>query len=71
MYVPRSSALYLVMGIDWVGYDDKGTFFEKLSHLRRLGFGGYIIFTLDYDDFRGEFCSRGKFPFTSYLKKQC
>uniref|UniRef100_A0A3Q3F9K5 Chitinase-3-like protein 1 n=1 Tax=Labrus bergylta TaxID=56723 RepID=A0A3Q3F9K5_9LABR len=60
----------------WVGFDDttsistkwlQMTDFTDINYLKANEFGGAFVWSLDLDDFRGEFCNRGKCPFVSQL----
>ncbi|XP_060913382.1 chitotriosidase-1-like [Labrus mixtus] len=51
----------------WVGFDDTTSISTKINYLRANKFGGAFVWSLDLDDFRGEFCNQGKCPFVSQL----
>lgn len=52
---------YAYKGEDWVGFDDEESAHAKGEYARKLGLGGIMFWTIDYDDFSGE-CGHGKFP---------
>uniref|UniRef100_A0A668AYC1 Acidic mammalian chitinase n=1 Tax=Myripristis murdjan TaxID=586833 RepID=A0A668AYC1_9TELE len=52
----------------WVGYDNVKSFQIKIEWLKKSGFGGAMVWSLDLDDFSGTFCGQGKYPLISTLK---
>ncbi|XP_034550755.1 chitinase-3-like protein 1 [Notolabrus celidotus] len=51
----------------WVGFDDETSLATKAGYLTKNNFGGAFVWSLDLDDFSGEFCDQGKSPFISQL----
>uniref|UniRef100_A0A3B4VJT5 chitinase n=1 Tax=Seriola dumerili TaxID=41447 RepID=A0A3B4VJT5_SERDU len=51
----------------WVGFDNKDSIGTKVSYLNTTKFGGAFIWSLDLDDFSGNFCKQGKYPLISHL----
>nr|XP_020515760.1 chitinase-3-like protein 1 [Labrus bergylta] len=51
----------------WVGFDDTISISTKINYLKANKFGGAFVWSLDLDDFRGEFCNQGKCPFVTQL----
>lgn len=45
-------------------------FGSQVSYLRSRQLGGAAVWTLDMDDFSGQFCDQGKYPLISNLKSQ-
>ncbi|VDK59729.1 unnamed protein product [Gongylonema pulchrum] len=39
-----------------------------MDWLKQKGFGGAFIWTLDFDDFKGNSCSKGKYPILNAIK---
>uniref|UniRef100_A0A3Q3JHX1 chitinase n=1 Tax=Monopterus albus TaxID=43700 RepID=A0A3Q3JHX1_MONAL len=63
---------YAITENQWVGFDDKDTvkvYFpsSQVSYIKTNNFGGATVWSLDLDDFRGQFCKQGKNPFTAHL----
>ncbi|CAJ1084726.1 acidic mammalian chitinase-like [Xyrichtys novacula] len=59
---------YAVVENQWVGFDDDTSLKEKVSYLKSNNLGGAVVWSLDLDDFTGEFCNEGKSPFISELQ---
>jgi len=54
---------YAVNGPYWIGYDDLESIKLKSQFINYRNLGGALIFSLDTDDFRGDF-SDHKYPMT-------
>ncbi|KAI5612443.1 hypothetical protein C0J50_1111 [Silurus asotus] len=52
----------------WVGFDTKESFSMKVNYLKNNNFGGAFVWSLDLDDFTGQFCGLGTYPLISELK---
>ena len=37
-------------------------FFSQVKWLKQEGFGGWMMWSLDFDDFTGSFCGDDKYP---------
>jgi chitinase len=54
---------YLIYGGNqWVGYDDPESLKIKADWARTSGFGGWMLWTLDLDDFSGSQCGGTTYP---------
>uniref|UniRef100_A0A3Q3G1W2 Chitinase-3-like protein 1 n=1 Tax=Labrus bergylta TaxID=56723 RepID=A0A3Q3G1W2_9LABR len=51
----------------WVGFDDTTSISTKINYLKANKFGGAFVWSLDLDDFTGQFCNQGKYQLTQYL----
>ncbi|NXX86769.1 CHIA chitinase, partial [Urocolius indicus] len=60
---------YAYKGKEWVGYDNVRSFNKKVDWLKKSDFGGAMVWTIDLDDFTGNFCKQGKYPLINALKK--
>jgi len=49
-------------GTEWIGYDDVESIAHKVQWLKAQGFGGWMTWCLDLDDFTGNFCHQGTYP---------
>lgn len=41
-----------------------------MDWLMKEGYGGAFIWTLDFDDFTGKFCGKGKYPIMSAINSK-
>ncbi|XP_045190311.2 chitinase-3-like protein 1 [Mercenaria mercenaria] len=61
---------YLIHMDHWIGYDDEESFEFKLTYIKKKGFGGAAVWTIDMDDF-GQLCPGSKerpaFPLISLM----
>ncbi|KAK2851710.1 hypothetical protein Q5P01_007986 [Channa striata] len=65
--IPDQKVPYAVTGNQWVGFDNLDSLDTKVRYLKSNNFGGACVWSMDLDDFTGEFCKQGKNPFISYL----
>uniref|UniRef100_A0A3Q1EYP1 Chitinase, acidic.1 n=1 Tax=Acanthochromis polyacanthus TaxID=80966 RepID=A0A3Q1EYP1_9TELE len=65
-WIDSQKVPYAVKGSQWVGFDNQRSIDAKVQESRRLG--GATVWTLDMDDFSGQFCEQGKYPLISYLE---
>ncbi|KRX99249.1 putative chitinase 3 [Trichinella pseudospiralis] len=62
----ETASPYLIKGNQWISFDDQ----EKW--IKQEGYGGAFVWTLDFDDFNGQFClqNHGKlYPLTSLISE--
>ncbi|XP_054640300.1 chitinase-3-like protein 1 [Dunckerocampus dactyliophorus] len=59
---------FAVKGNQWVGFDNQKSYAAKVDYLKNKQLGGAAVWTLDLDDFTGQFCHQGKYPLISHLK---
>ncbi|XP_076595655.1 chitinase-3-like protein 1 [Chaetodon auriga] len=59
---------YAVKGNQWVGFDNQRSYDVKVDYLKSRQLGGAAVWTLDMDDFSGQFCEQGEYPLISHLK---
>ncbi|KAF6036173.1 Cht3 [Bugula neritina] len=53
-----------------VTYDNERSVKAKVDYLKSQRLGGAMIWSLDFDDFTGQFCNRGKYPLLSTINKE-
>ncbi|XP_051849000.1 oviduct-specific glycoprotein-like isoform X3 [Antechinus flavipes] len=53
----------------WVGYDDVRSFAYKTAFIKMKNYGGAMVWTLDFDDFKGTFCEQGPYPLVKTIKQ--
>ncbi|XP_054464726.1 chitotriosidase-1-like [Anoplopoma fimbria] len=58
---------YATIENQWIGFDNKDSLDFKVSYLKTNNFGGAFVWSLDLDDFGGQFCKQGNYPFISHL----
>ncbi|KAK3870939.1 hypothetical protein Pcinc_023874, partial [Petrolisthes cinctipes] len=62
---------YMVKGNLWVGFDDERATRNKMKWLKKGGFGGAMVWTIDMDDFGGNVCGGGvKYPLMSIMREE-
>lgn len=62
---------YMVKGKLWVGFDDERAIRNKMKWLKKGGFGGAMIWTIDMDDFTGTVCGNGvKYPLIGIMREE-
>ncbi|XP_040007629.1 chitotriosidase-1-like [Xiphias gladius] len=65
--IPDQKVPYATTENQWVGFDDKDSRATKVSYLKTNNFGGAFVWSLDLDDFSGQFCKQGNNSFISHL----
>ncbi|XP_034146376.1 uncharacterized protein LOC105022134 isoform X17 [Esox lucius] len=56
-------------GNQWVGFDNRDSYDAKVSYLKSNGFGGAMVWSLDMDDFSGQYCGQGSYPLIGHLQQ--
>ncbi|XP_060081984.1 uncharacterized protein LOC132561275 [Ylistrum balloti] len=51
---------HLVLGDQWIGFDNERSIREKVKWFKNYKFGGIMVWALPLDDFRGDQCSEGR-----------
>uniref|UniRef100_A0A3Q1GAM9 Chitinase, acidic.1 n=1 Tax=Acanthochromis polyacanthus TaxID=80966 RepID=A0A3Q1GAM9_9TELE len=67
-WIDSQKVPYAVKGSQWVGFDNQRSIDAKVDYLKSRRLGGATVWTLDMDDFSGQFCEQGKYPLISYLE---
>uniref|UniRef100_A0A3B1K913 Chitotriosidase-1 n=1 Tax=Astyanax mexicanus TaxID=7994 RepID=A0A3B1K913_ASTMX len=67
-WIDEQSVPYATQGNAWVGYDNQESFAAKVQWLNSMNLGGASVWSLDLDDFRGDFCSEGDYPLVNRLR---
>ncbi|KAG1661587.1 putative chitinase 10 [Nymphon striatum] len=60
---------YTFYGDQWIGFDDVRSTRNKMKWLKKNGYGGAMVWTLDMDDFRGQ-CGGGTFPLIGVMAEE-
>ncbi|XP_059163004.1 chitotriosidase-1-like [Physella acuta] len=53
---------FLVLGDQWVGYEDQESLDVKVQYIKDNNFAGAMVWDLDLDDFNNRFCDLGRYP---------
>ncbi|XP_068184124.1 acidic mammalian chitinase-like [Antennarius striatus] len=67
-WIEEQQVPYATKGNEWVGFDNKLSYEIKAQYLKDNKYGGAFIWSLDLDDFTGEFCGQGKNPLISHMR---
>ncbi|XP_067449799.1 acidic mammalian chitinase-like [Thunnus thynnus] len=62
-WIANQSVPYATTENQWVGSDNSDSIGAKVSYIKTNNFGGAVVWSLDLDDFSGQFCKQGKYPF--------
>lgn len=57
---------YLVLGKNWISYDDSDSLALKSKYVKDLGLAGAMVWSIETDDFLG-ICGKGKFPLLNVI----
>ncbi|KAK2180318.1 hypothetical protein NP493_450g02058 [Ridgeia piscesae] len=52
-----------------VAFEHEGSLGLKVNWMKRNGFGGWMVWDLDMDDFDGRFCGQGRYPLIRKLNE--
>ncbi|XP_051805851.1 acidic mammalian chitinase-like isoform X2 [Acanthochromis polyacanthus] len=67
-WIDEQKVPYAIKGNEWVGFDNEQSYEIKAKYLKENKFGGAVVWSLDLDDFAGQFCGQGRYPLISYLR---
>ncbi|KAM7405058.1 hypothetical protein PAMP_012347 [Pampus punctatissimus] len=67
-WIDEQMVPYAIKGNEWVGFDNRQSFDIKAKYLKDEKFGGAFVWSLDLDDFAGQFCGQGNYPLISHLR---
>ncbi|KAI0235439.1 hypothetical protein LSAT2_014046 [Lamellibrachia satsuma] len=63
----EQKAPFAYKGRTWVGYEDRMSLQEKVKWMMSQRYGGWMVWSLDLDDFNGRSCNMGKYPLLRVL----
>ncbi|CAL9703383.1 unnamed protein product [Knipowitschia caucasica] len=66
--IPDQKVPYATKQNEWVGFDNKNSFATKVQYLKEKSFGGAFVWSLDLDDFTGQFCGEGNYALVNHLR---
>jgi len=65
----NQQSAYATFNDQWVGYDNERSIALKVHWaLTVMSLGGTMLWTLDFDDYSGQFCGQGEFPLAKAIK---
>ncbi|XP_056279104.1 acidic mammalian chitinase-like [Pseudoliparis swirei] len=67
-WIDEQSVPYAIKGNEWVGFDNMQSIAIKAQYMKDNKFGGAFVWSLDLDDFNGQFCGQGNYPLISHLR---
>uniref|UniRef100_I3KJP1 chitinase n=1 Tax=Oreochromis niloticus TaxID=8128 RepID=I3KJP1_ORENI len=67
-WIDEQKVPYAIKGNEWVGFDNRQSYEIKAQYVKDNRFGGAFVWSLDLDDFAGQFCGQGHYPLISYLR---
>ncbi len=56
--------------IEWVGYSDTNSMVITAEYLKYKNLGGASIWSIENDDFNGQYCNQGIYPLLNALNKE-
>lgn len=68
-YIKEQEAPYVVLGNQWVGYDDVDSLRIKVRWMKQNSFGGVMVWALDLDDFKNT-CDFGPYPLLNAINQE-
>ncbi|XP_054902246.1 acidic mammalian chitinase-like [Poeciliopsis prolifica] len=69
-WIEEQKVPYAVKGNEWVGFDNKQSFEIKAQYVKDNNYGGAFVWSLDMDDFSGQFCGQGNYPLIGHLRSR-
>ena len=64
----KQQSVYATLDDQWVGYDNQRSISLKVKWASSMMLGGTMLWTLDFDDYTGDFCNEGPFPLARAIK---
>jgi chitinase len=64
----KQQSVYATIDDQWVGYDNQRSIQLKVKWASSMQLGGTMLWTLDFDDYTGQFCNQGTFPIANAIK---
>ncbi|XP_050418675.1 chitinase-3-like protein 2 [Patella vulgata] len=69
-YDDEQEVPYAYKGNQWVGYDDTRSIQAKVKWMLAEGYAGAMFWSMDFDDFAGNHCGKGKFPLLTAMHNE-
>lgn len=66
-YSDEQESPYCVLNDQWVGYDNTRSLTAKARYAVNQGYGGWMTWVLDLDDFGGIHCGEGSYPLVKVM----
>ncbi|XP_070696377.1 acidic mammalian chitinase-like [Pempheris klunzingeri] len=67
-WIDEQMVPFAFKGNEWVGFENRQSYEIKVQYLKDNKFGGAFIWSLDLDDFDGQFCGEGSYSLISHLR---
>ncbi|XP_036388634.1 acidic mammalian chitinase-like [Megalops cyprinoides] len=67
-WIPEQKVPFASKGNEWVGFDNNESYETKVRYLKDNKFGGAFVWSLDLDDFSGQFCGGERYPLMNHLR---
>lgn len=64
----KQQSVYATYDDQWVGFDNQRSIALKVKWASSMSLGGTMLWTLDFDDYTGQFCNQGPFPLANAIR---
>lgn len=64
----NQQSFYATYDDQWVSFDNQRSISLKVKWAYTMSLGGTMLWTLDFDDYTGQFCNEGPFPIANAIK---
>lgn len=73
IYDKETCSSYVYAGLEWISYENERSISCKTEYVKKMGFGGVMIFSLNTDDYSsycyyGQSRQEAEFPLTRTIK---
>lgn len=57
-------------GGEWIGFENKQSIAQKAKYIKDKCLGGSMVWTVDFDDFKGKYCGQGAYPLLNTIDQE-